>query len=242
MNKELTPWKIFILVISVMICCVFMMCCVFISSIALYPTETIQTETIPPAPPTISPTPTKERPTASPTPSDSATIKAVTSTPTGPTETPRPTKTPAPTRPSSLIPGIMPADVTLNLEKRFAMECGSIVESGGYYSKFCDRLNSSAAITATVYGRKITSVDFITATASQFITPDSSLPIDFLGFIATIPFIDNPALQQQADNWVTINVQNLTDEYKELETDINGVHFKLRGISTAATLEIGELK
>lgn len=157
---------------------------------------------------------------------------------TTPTEDPRPTKTLAPAIARITI---KQADVTLNLEERFGMMCGEIEEGEGYYSHYCDKSNSVAAITAIVYGKKITSVDFITANVAQFATPDPTLPADILGFIATIPFVDNSSMQKKAREWVEAASVTFTNEYKEVETNINGIHFKLRGIATSITLEIGYL-
>ena len=95
---------------------------------------------------------------------------------------------------------------------------------------------------AAVYGRGIVSVDFITAAALQFEDPDPNLSEVFLGFVATIPFVSDTAMQDQARNWVIENIRYVDGSNKEIATDINNIHFNLRGFPSAVTLEIGDLK
>lgn len=117
------------------------------------------------------------------------------------------------------------------------MECGDILEGNNGYSHFCNRIGSPAALSVIVYGRKITSVDFIIANVAQQSDPDPAIPSRFLGFVATIPFVDQPALQDQASQWVQSNITKVGSG--DIETDINNIHFSLSGTSTAMFLEIG---
>lgn len=171
-----------------------------------------------------------------------------------PTQTPAPTAIPADTATSAplptfvpatvapFIPAIYQADVTINLEKRFGMECSETIEGDGYYSHSCRKGSDAAEIFVTVYGRGIVSVDFITASVSQFNAPDPLLSADILKFVATIPFVEDDALQKESAVWVEAGTPTFSADYQEIETDINNIHFKLRGTSANVTLEIGELK
>ncbi len=162
------------------------------------------------------------------------------------TQTARPTKTARPTQinagQSALIPGVLQADFVINLENRFAMNCGDITEGGGYYSHFCQKSNSVAMLTAIVYGRGIVSVDFITAAVCQFEDPNVTLPETFLGFIATIPFLGDDAMQKQASAWVIDNIPQIGASYTEIKTVMKNINFTLSGTSMATVLEIGDLK
>jgi hypothetical protein len=156
------------------------------------------------------------------------------------TNSPEPINTPSPepTKVTALIPNIWQADVTLNLQDRFGMTCSDIEEGTGYYSHTCKK---DFALIAIVYGRGIVDVDFITASYTD-LNPSMDVAITYLGYVATIPFVGNDALQKQASEWVQANVPNIGAEYKEIDTDISGIHFKIRGKQEFITLEIGELR
>jgi hypothetical protein len=130
------------------------------------------------------------------------------------------------TKSASAIPSILPVDVTGNLEEK-GFTCSEVEEQQGYYVRDCEKNR----MFVTVYGREVLSVDFIDA-----ITLEGN-GADFLAFIATIPFVENSELQQQARSWVEENSGS-----KETSTTINGVYFLLQSQSDTARLQIGELK
>jgi hypothetical protein len=84
-------------------------------------------------------------------------------------------------------------------------------------------------------------VDFITA---SYTDPEPSLDvaIAYLSYVATAPFIEDETLQKQASEWVKTNLPTVDANYTEIETDIAGIHFKIRGKREFVTLEIGELR
>lgn len=149
-----------------------------------------------------------------------------------PTETPAATEAPAI---PAAIPGILPADVIINLENK-GLECGEVTQPVDYYIRTCKRETSNGMLFVEVYGRELLSVDFISATVTQF-TVDKSLPAEFFGYVSTIPFVDDASLQDQAKTWASETAPLLAGE-----TTINGVRFEISGVETAVTLEIGLLK
>lgn len=169
-----------------------------------------------------------------PVPTVTAT-RVVTPKPTLPTETPSPTSAPA------IIPGIYAADVYMNLESRFAMECGEIEKGADiYYLHSCRKYDGNTEIFTTTYGRTVVSVDFITVSVMQYTQPDPALPAGILKTIATIPFVGNEPAQKEAALWVEGSGKIFSGtQYQEVETDINGVHFTLGGTAENVTLEMG---
>lgn len=133
---------------------------------------------------------------------------------------------PTATQPSQAVMSIIPVDVTGNLEAK-GFTCSEVQQGQSYYIRDCKK----DGMTVSVYGRDLFSVDFIEA-----VTFDGNAA-DFLGFIATIPFVDDSDLQTQARAWVESNVTN-----PEATTVINEITFSILSNAQVVTLEIGELK
>ncbi|MDW8287415.1 MAG: hypothetical protein RMJ89_05040 [Flammeovirgaceae bacterium] len=152
-----------------------------------------------------------------------------------------PSNTPAPTpteKAKALLPGLMPADVTLNLEQR-GFTCGKVEQGQLYYVRTCNKDTVTYSLRVEVYGRELFSVDFIDSTIMQYSTPDYELAASFLGFMATMPY--DGAVQQEARSWVESTVPTIKKQGDMAEKVFAGVTYRLKGISTAITLEMGDL-
>lgn len=180
--------------------------------------------------PTETATPTHEPPTKTPKPPP-------TETPTPkPTKTPRPT--PTPSKPA-LVPGLRPADVTENMKNR-GFDCSGVQEGQDYLVWSCDRNEEIANLHVEVYSRSPVSVDLVEATILQFGEPDDTLSAGFLGFVATMPY--DRANPDAAKAWVEETLPTLQGEGDVRTTTFEGVEYRLYGIPTAQTLEIGNLQ
>lgn len=178
--------------------------------------------------------PAKAEPSPTSTAAPTATALAL-PTPLPPPTAQAPAPAFSPTATIALVPGLMPSDVTVNLEQR-RLTCGEIEQGEMYFTHTCKKDDPAYSLMVVVYGRGITSVDFITATILQYTSPpDPALSASFLGFVATMPYTGSAP--QEARTWVESNVQNGSFT----ETDFSGVHYALRGTPSTATLEIGYL-
>jgi hypothetical protein len=153
---------------------------------------------------------------------------------------PRPTNTPKPTERPAYVPGIEPADVTVNVEKRFAMDCGGVQEQvfrgETYYSWYCWKTAGNAMSKVWVETQRLYTVDTIDA---SMLGASSNTAIAFLRFVASIPFIDKQADQQRAMSWVESTVPLLAGQGSSKTTTIGGVPMYLSGLPTAPRLIIG---
>jgi hypothetical protein len=82
-------------------------------------------------------------------------------------------------------------------------------------------------------------VDLIESVILQFANPDTELAATFLGFMATMPY--DGSVQQEARNWVETILPTLTGQGDVREKVFAGVNYRLYGIPTAITLEMGDL-
>lgn len=149
--------------------------------------------------------------------------------------------TPAPTpteKSKAMLPGLMPADVTVNLEQR-GFTCTSVEQGQLYYVRSCDKNTNDYSLHVEIYGRELFSVDFIDSTVLQHNNPDYEFAASFLGFMATMPY--DGALQQEARSWVEATVSTIKGQGNMVEKVFAGVTYRLRGIPTAITLEMGDL-
>ena len=168
--------------------------------------------------------------------STATTMSTATNVPTiAPSNTPRPTATEEAT---ALLPGLMPADVTVNLEQR-GFTCGTVDQGQLYYIRSCDLDTADYSLHVEIYGRELLSVDFIDSTVLQYTSPDYEFAASFLGFMATMPY--DGAVQQEARNWVETTVLTIKGQGDMAERAFAGVTYRLKGISTAITLEMGDL-
>jgi hypothetical protein len=169
-------------------------------------------------------------------------------TPAG-TNAPKPTRTPAAThiplststkapKVVALIPGLMPADVTLNLEQR-GFTC-TAVRKIVYYERNCKREEGTYLFNVDIGGREPFIVDFIDTTVIQFSSPSNEIAAAIMGFVATMPYDDAKPLEARA--WVENTIPNLTGEPGDVrEMVFAGVTYKLFGPPTALTLQMGDI-
>ena len=171
-------------------------------------------------------------PTDTPTP-----IPTSTATPTA-TEAPS-QNTPVPTvKPEvGIVPGIQAADITVNLEQQ-QFDCTNVQGSSGYYSWTCTKEELSYELGAEVDATTLLTVDCIEAwVVVSFGEPDDALSVDYLGFIATVPY--DGARPSQARQWVEQTLPTITQSGDIRETTIAGVKYTLFGPPTFRNLQIG---
>jgi hypothetical protein len=183
----------------------------------------------------VSPSPISE--SAIPT---EATVAAVSPTETiipiiAPSNTPAPTPT---EKISAFLPGLKPADVTVNLEQR-GFTCSSVEQGQLYYVRTCNKDTVGYSLHVEIYGRELFSVDFIDSTVLQYATPDIDFAASFLGFMATMPY--DGAVQDESRSWVETTLPTLKGQGDVREKVFAGVTYRLFGIPTAITLEMGNL-
>jgi len=152
-----------------------------------------------------------------------------------PSNTPQPTATDEAT---ALLPGLMPADVTVNLEQR-GFSCGTVEQGQLYYTRTCTKDSVDYSLRVDIYGREAFSIDLIESSALQFTNPDKDFAASFLGFMATMPY--DGAVQEEARNWVEATLPALGGQGDVREKVFAGVNYRLYGIPTAFTLEMGDL-
>jgi hypothetical protein len=152
-----------------------------------------------------------------------------------------PSNTPAPTpteKISAFLPGLKPADVTVNLEQR-GFTCSSVEQGQLYYTRVCNKDTADYSLHVEIYGRELFSVDFIDSTVLQYATPDNGFAASFLGFMATMPY--DGAVQDESRSWVETTLPTLKGQGDVREKVFAGVTYRLFGIPTAITLEMGNL-
>lgn len=153
--------------------------------------------------------------------------------------TAQPAQATAPSAPApALIPGLHPHDVTVNLEQR-GFTCSSADQGALYFTWTCNWQEGQADATVLIYGRTLQTVDLVDSTVMQSGSPTEDIPLQILGFIATLPF-DN-ADPANARAWVENEFPKLRGIGDAHETQFGGVKFRLYGIPTARTLELGDL-
>ena len=189
------------------------------------------------SPSTPTPEVTKTSVSESPTiPAIETVIPTETSVPIiAPPNTREPTATEGAT---ALLPGLMPADVTVNLEQR-GFTCGSVEQGQLYYVRTCKEDTVDYSLRVDIYGREAFSIDLIESAVLQFVNPDNEFAASFLGFMATMPY--DGAIQQEARDWVETTLPTLKGQGDVREIVFAGVNFRLYGIPTAITLEMGDL-
>ena len=158
-----------------------------------------------------------------------------TPSPIPPTFTPEPTATEEST---ALLPGLKPANVTVNLKQR-GFTCDPVEQVQPYYITTCTKVSVDYSLRVDIWGREAIAVDWIESSVLQFANPDKEFAASFLGFMATMPY--DGAVQEEARNWVETTLPNLTGQGDVREKVFAGVKYRLSGIPTAFTLEMGDL-
>lgn len=170
--------------------------------------------------------------TMTPTPTNTATVT--------PTMTPSPTATVTATPLVGKIPGLTPVDVKLNLENQ-GFDCELIyaaIPTDPYYKWECKKDSFSNSMLVEIWSTSIMTVDLVRASIVQYDSPSNSLAIDFLGFVATLPY--DGSQPQQARAWVETTLPTITRAGDIRITNIGGIKFQLYGIPSARSLTIGE--
>lgn len=182
--------------------------------------------------PTPAPTPTPiDTPILSPTITSSPVAQSIATA----TDIPEATPTERVTR---SLPGLMPADVTGNLEQR-GFTCSSAEQGQLYYTRTCKQDSAAYSLHVDIYGQSFLSVDLIESVALQFANPDNELAASFLGFMATMPY--DGALPKEARSWVETTIPTLKGQGDVREKVFAGVKYSLYGPPTAISLEMGDL-
>ena len=158
-----------------------------------------------------------------------------TPSPIPPTFTPEPTATEEST---ALLPGLKPANVTVNLKQR-GFACDPVEQVQFYYITTCTKDSVDYSLRVDIWGHETIAVDLIQSSVLQVANPDKEFAASFLGFMATMP--DDGAVQEEARNWVETTLPSLTGQGDVREKVFAGVKYRLSGIPTAFTLEMGDL-
>ncbi|MFL5804918.1 MAG: hypothetical protein ACJ8CR_24630 [Roseiflexaceae bacterium] len=140
---------------------------------------------------------------------------------------------------TGLLPALQAADIKVNLQNR-DFTCTTAEKGELYYSWTCTRETSLYLFRVDFYGRTLRTIDYVDATALQFIAePTDELVAPFLGFLATLPY--DGADPQTARGWVEQTLPTLKGKGDVREKTFGGVLFRLFGIPTARTLTMGNL-
>lgn len=146
------------------------------------------------------------------------------------------------------IPGIVPADIYINLENKYGLKMDlkkGASGSGIYYGE--KLIKRGIKIICQIYtddsGILINFIDFIVdasngiglASQSQI----NSIAQDYLGYGATVPYDDSKPLE--AKNWVINNIVNIK-QGEVLSKTIGKVKFELFGTAYIKTLRIKSVK
>jgi flagellar basal body-associated protein FliL len=189
--------------------------------------------------------PTATEPTATEPPAAAPTEQATAAPAEAPTAAPTVAAVAAPDQVSAgggTIPGLQPADITVNLEQRdFTCEAAEPTPSGNYYVWRCKSEKPALQYESSVevWGRSLQSVDYIDATVIQYSDEDLAA-MGILGFIATMPY-DN-AQPRDAREWVATTMGTITEPGVVKETEFAGVPYRLYGLQTVRTLEMGSIE
>ena len=161
--------------------------------------------------------------------------------PTSPPTAPKPTiapPTPKPTSITGILPGLLPADVTVNLEQR-RFKCGHAEQLKNYFVWTCNRKEVDTEVSVLVYGRTLVTVDYIDSAILQSISPNDEIASSILGFIATMPF--DGSEPQKAQAWVKATLPTIKQSGDVREAKFGGVDYRLFGWPPARNLQIGNV-
>lgn len=146
---------------------------------------------------------------------------------------------PAPAESSqAFLPGLLAADVTVNLEQR-GFECTSADKGVNYYYWSCTDSNELYDVTVELYGRTLSTLDYVNAVVLQFGAPMDELALPFLGYIATVPY--DGAEPERARAWVEQTLPTITTNGDVRTATFGGVQYELFGWPPARNLKIGSL-
>ena len=138
------------------------------------------------------------------------------------------------------LPGLSPVNVTVNLEQR-EFTCTAVKKGVVYYERSCTKgLPSTNLFHVLISGREPFIVDFIETSVRQNENPDNKIAIEFLSFMATMPY--DGATPEDARAWVESTIPTLSGKLDDVQEMVfGGLKYKLYGPPTALTLEMCEL-
>lgn len=151
-----------------------------------------------------------------------------------------PTKTNTPEPEGNVITGVTPAYLQVMLEEQ-NFECEVVyapTDTDPYYKWECRREDSSKSLLLEIWSTSFGFINLVRTRIIQYGTPEDNVAINYLGFIATLPYDgSNP---QQAREWIEETLPTLTGDGDVRETTIGGVRFSLYGNDQNISLKIGE--
>ena len=138
------------------------------------------------------------------------------------------------------IPGLLPANITVNLEGR-QFTCTIVKKGVVYYERTCTRgLPGVNLVQVVISGGDTSIVDFIRTVVQQQKNPDIKIANEILSFMASMPY--EGATPDDAKAWVESTITASSGQFRDpQETMFGGVKYVLSGSPTALTLEMGEL-
>jgi len=141
---------------------------------------------------------------------------------------------------SNIMSGVTPAYLQVLLEEK-NFNCEIVyapISTDPYYKWECRKEYFSKSILLEIWSLSIINISTIRTRIIQYGTWDDSVAINYLGFIATIPYDgSNP---QQARNWVENTLPTLTGDGDVREVTIGDIKFRLYGNDQNISLKIGE--
>lgn len=151
-----------------------------------------------------------------------------------------PTFPPTSSKEAFYIPGITTGDITGNL-KNMKFDCDEMqsTEPDGIFQS-CHRKDSSFEIRVEILGKDVVRVDSIDAGIMIKSSSQVKTAIDFLGYMATLPYDDSDP--EKARNWVTATLPTLTGQGDIRELIIGKVKYTLYGVPTFYTLLMEVIK
>lgn len=137
----------------------------------------------------------------------------------------------------AIIPGLNPADITVNLEQR-GLTCAPVEEWAVYYFRSCKGSEGDLVdIEVSIFGKQLFEVDYISASVYQYhSTPEPAIAAPFLGYMATLPY--DGATPEVARMWVESTLPSITLE-ESGANKFGDVYYRLLGPPFAYTLAIG---
>jgi hypothetical protein len=184
-----------------------------------------------------SPASNNPNPTSPPAPTSSIPTSAA---PTS--SVPTATKTEAPAGVGPGVPGITMAQAEQKLVTDRGFRCTSTVKPD-LVALTCDykALVDKDRVTynVQVYGRDTTSILFMYSTVIQD-KPDKNAAVEILGYIAALPFKDQPQLATEARAWVASELPAIQNANENRQNTIGGIKYRLYGSSKAWFLEMGD--
>ncbi len=147
---------------------------------------------------------------------------------------------------AACLPGLMPADVKVNLEKEWGLEFAGPRKGTDLWLDHGEAvdLDTKAVLACDMYenspGLDVAWVEFMVDASgvAGLVQADTvtALASDYLGYCATIPY--QGADPDAARAWIEDNASAAVGEGNVREATIGGVRFRLYGVTWIRTLEV----